>query len=851
MTLPIHAIRERVLETLKDNNRLVLTAPTGSGKTTQVPKILLDAELFQPQIIILQPRRLAARLVAQRVAQELDSSLGDMVGFQTRHESKISAKTRIRFLTEGLFLRLIQAQPKLPGVGAVILDEFHERNLASDLSLALIKRLQKQSRPDLRLIVMSATLDTKEVAEYLACPTLETHGRAYPVDIRYLDKRPARKAIVGKLRTSRSGTIPVWELAADAARDILEEEKDGDILIFMPGAYEIRRTLEMLPHEDRNGNPLALFPLHSQLSPREQDAAVGPAKGRKIIVSTNVAETSITIEGIRHVIDSGLARINRFDPRRGLNALVIEPISRASADQRAGRAGRTAAGTATRLWTQADDRHRPPHSTPEIQRLDLTDALLQIYAMNVGDPREFPWLQPPIAAAVAQAQKTLINLGALASEGGSITATGRQMSHLPMHPRLSRMLVAAAERNCLRRACLWAALITEREILLPNTKHTFEEDFPPGRRSDFITLERAMETAHHLRFDPARCPSRGLNAQACREVDKTTHLFESAAGSANLRAPARGDDSLESIAKSLLVAFPDHLAVRLNQNNLAAALTNNRRAQLDPSTIAQHVGILLPIEITEIGSGSASKTILSLITEIDTQWVSEVLGHQIAHERITEFNPDTKAVETVERDSFDGLIISEFAPRGPDPKLAAPILAEQIIRGALKLESWTEEVDQWIARTRCVARWFPERRLIDYGDEDMRLIIEEFCQGATRVKNIVDKPLLPFIRDALSWEDQQFIEKMAPERIQLPRGWRMKIHYDPAAAPKGRAKIQDLYGLDSTPTIAAGRQKILLEILGPNMRPLQLTEDLANFWRNLYPELKKQLSRRYPRHEWR
>ena len=436
------------------------------------------------------------------------------------------------------------------------------------------------------MIVMSATLDTKLVADYLAAPTLEAHGRAYPVDIRYLDKRPVKKQVVGKLRFSGSSNVPVWELAAEAARDVLDESDSGDILIFMPGAYEIRRTLELLPQSDA----LALHALHSQLSPREQDEAVSPSKRRKIIVSTNVAETSITIEGISHVIDSGLARINRFDPRRGLNALLIEPISKASADQRAGRAGRTGPGTAMRLWTQSEEKHRPAQSTPEIQRLDLAEAILQLHAMNVGDVAEFPWLQPPTAAAVEQAGKTLIMLGAISPDERSISEAGRQMSLLPMHPRLSRMLVEAAKRNCLRRACLWAALISEREIFLPHAKQTFADDLPEKPRSDFLVLERAMEFARQVQFDAQRCGARGLNAQSCREVDKTRQLFESAARSAGLKT-SREDSSLETIAKCLLSAFPDHLALRLNAKNPAAALTHNRRGQMDASTIAQRVGL--------------------------------------------------------------------------------------------------------------------------------------------------------------------------------------------------------------------------------------------------------------------
>jgi ATP-dependent helicase HrpB len=442
-------------------------------------------------------------------------------------------------------------------------------------------------------------------------------------------------------------------------------------------------------------------------------------------------------------------------------------------------------------------------------------------------------------------------LGAISADAKSISASGKQMALFPMHPRLSRMMVEAAERSCLSRGCLWAALISEREIFLANAKQSFADDLPEGLRSDFLVLERAMEFARQLQFDPSQCAARGLNSQACREVQKTRQLFESAARAAGLRAGGRDNESLEAIAKSLLLAFPDHLAVRLNPKNPAVALTNNRRGQIDPSTVALQVGLILPMEMTEIGAGSTAKTVLSLITELQKSWVADVLGQQIVRERATQFNSQTKAVEVVERESFDGLVIGESPPRDADRAVAGPILAEQIIAGNLKLESWNEEVEQWMARVRCVAKWFPERSIIAFSDEEIRLIIEEFCEGAVRFKDLADKPLLPFFKNALSWDDQQFVEKMAPERIQLPRGWRMRIHYDPAAPPRGRAKIQDLYGLEQTPTIAGGRQKVLLEILGPNMRPLQLTEDLANFWRNLYPELKKQLSRRYPRHEWR
>ena len=852
LTLPIHNIRDRILESLRGSNRLVLTAPTGSGKTTQVPQFLLGSDVVPDgrQIIILQPRRLAARLVAARVAAELKTPLGEIVGYQTRHESRISDRTVVRFMTEGLFLRLLQSNPKLEGIAAVILDEFHERNVATDTSAAMVRMLQEAGRGDLRLIVMSATLDVERISAYLKCPALEAHGRAYPVEIGYMARKTAgSKSMVS--RFARTGQTPAWDLAAEALGDIFDAGEEGDVLVFMPGAYEIRRTIEACGRV--GGTDVSIFPLYSELPADEQDRALAPCAGRKVIVATNVAETSITIPGIRHVIDSGLARVNRFDPKRGINVLAIEPISQASADQRAGRAGRTAPGTCIRLWPENEHRHRPAHSTPEIQRLDLAEVVLQLHAFGVKDVRAFPWLEAPNELALQQAVALLQELGALTeTTPPALTRLGSTMARLPMHPRLSRMLVESADRDCLDRATLWAALISERDILIRGAENGFAKQLPDVfPRSDFLVLESAMEFARRSNFDPDRCGSRGLHANTCREVDRTRRLYADACRAARLGG-GRGD-AIESLAECLLVAFPDHLALRRNDTNLACALAGNRRGQLDPDSVAKHIGLVLPVEIREIGAGQAAKTVLSLATEIHPEWLRAVHGDRVHHERVTEYNPAMQAVEARDREVFEGLTLEESLL--PDTKIdrraAAAILAEQVINGTLKLEKWDEAVDQWIERVRCVAEWFPERKLIRYDDDERRLIVEELCAGAVRHKDIRDKPVLSFFKDALSWEDQQLVEQMAPERFQLPRGWRMRIEYSAGSAPRGRAKIQDFYGLTETPRIAAGRMKLLLEILAPNMRPIQVTADLANFWANLYPTLKKELSRRYPRHEWR
>lgn len=852
MRLPIHDIQDEILARLRAGNRLVLTAPTGSGKTTQVPQMLLHAAINPGWIVVLQPRRLATRLVAERVASELGTKTGQLIGYQTRHDSRVSAQTQVRFMTEGLFVRMLQNRPRLDEVGTVILDEFHERSLAADTALAMVRRLQETQRPDLRLIVMSATLDAQKVATYLNAPALSAHGRTYPVDVQYLARRV---------------NAPPWDLAADAVEQVLSTQDEGDVLVFMPGRYEIRRTVEACSRLPA-ARGCALLPLHGELPPREQDAALAPRSQRRVIVSTNVAETSITIEGIRHVIDSGLARVNRFDPRRGINVLLVEPISRSSADQRAGRAGRTAAGTCLRLWPENEHRSREGHDTPEVQRLDLAEVLLQLRAMGVGNVREFAWLEPPPELAVQQAESVLSMLGAVDAKG-ELTAIGKQMAELPMHPRLSRLLVEASRQGVLERATLWAALLSERDILIREQKskhaekHGENEDF---LRTDFTVLEAALAKAEAVGFDPGRCASLGIQGNACRELVKTRELYREACSDARwarqaARQPARKlDDGHEQsiLIKCLLTGHADHVAMRRSGDNLACALVGGRRGELDPASVAKHVGPILALDIREVGTGTAAsggavRTVLSLCSELDMAWLEEVLPAKVRRESVTVWTESKRAVERYDRLMFDDLVLDEkLRPESQiNPGDATAILAEQIVRGNLRLARWDEAVEQWIERTRCVSKWFPERKMIGYEPDDLSVILQEICTGAVRFSQVEDRPCLQAVKDALSWEDQRFVEHMAPERMELPRGYRMKVTYQVGSSPKGRAKIQDFYGLEQTPTVAAGRQRVVLEILGPNFRPLQVTEDLAGFWKNLYPVLRKELARKYPRHSWR
>ena len=835
--LPVLEIEDRIAEHLRRGNRLVLTAPTGSGKTTQVPQILLRGGGIDGRIVVLQPRRLAARMMAHRVAHEMGCAVGDTVGYQTRHDSKISDRTRIRFVTEGLFLRQLQSSPDLDGVDAVILDEFHERSLTLDMALGLVSRLQESRRPDLRLIVMSATLDASAVSAYLNCPAVSAEGRVYPVEITYL---PAQNA------------APPWDLAAAALRAFLDRSEPGDVLIFMPGAYEIRRTVESCRRQRRpSDGPISFFPLHGSLPARQQDAAVGPCPDRKVIVSTNVAETSITIDGIHHVIDSGLARVHRHDVRRGINVLLVESISRAAADQRAGRAGRTTPGSCTRLWPHAEHDARPAHGDPEIRRLDLAECVLQLGVMNVEDVRAFPWLQPPEDMAVERATALLIDLGARDPEGG-LSPLGRTMADLPMHPRLSRVVVDAAERGCLDRATLWAALIGARDILLRPLRPQYTDPVPDDYQSDLVVQERAFRQAQAVRFSVPHCAEIGVHAAACREVGLTAALYRRTCRRIGLSL--KGPNRTEDLLKSLLLGFFDHVALRRGSDTRNCAMPGQSRVVLDGESVARHaeeVGFIVALDVRERRAGGKLRTVLSLASEIEREWLETCHPDRIAIEIIPAWNEALKAVEQVETHSFNGLVYHLIERPDANPADAADILVDRIRQGDLKLEHWNDKVDAWIARVRCVSEWVPERRLIAYDEDDIRVILHEIVDGATRYSQIRNRPCLHAVQNALSWPDRQFVEQMTPEQIRLPGGRRMKIDYRPGEPPCGRARIQDLYGLEDTPRVAGGRQKLRLEILAPNFRPAQVTDDLRGFWQRTYPELKKELRRRYPKHEWR
>jgi ATP-dependent helicase HrpB len=824
-SLPVRAVAGQVLESVRACGRLVLTAETGSGKTTQVPQILLEGGV-EGQVLVLEPRRLAARMVARRVATEMGTRPGERVGWRTRFDAAWSAATRIGFVTEGVFLRMLVDDPQLRGVGAVVVDEFHERSLQGDLAVAGVCRLQAR-RPDLKLLIMSATLDADRLAERLGARRVHAAGRQHPVTVRH--STPGRD---------------VCETAAlQAAR--LAEEMGGDVLVFMPGAREIERTLAAARQLGLDRD-LVWRRLHGSMPPAEQDLVLEPAARPRVVVATNVAQTSVTVPGVRGVVDAGTARVHRADPRRGLDALRLEPISRAAADQRAGRAGRVAPGVCVRLWSEQDHARRAEFDQPEIARVELSDAALQVAACT-GSVHDFPWLDPPEPHAWTRAVETLQRLGAVDARG-AITEAGAAMARVPAAPRLAAALRAAAAGGCLVRASRWVAVAMERDFVRGGDRGAMlaclEHGDEPG---DLVVRERILQ-----RLAEGRSLPRGLQIveEAAREALRASDRLARA-------LPRSGGDtagvSTERVALAMLHGFADGVAWRPDPQRPHLLAAGRRKAVLDRDSVVHAGGFVLCLQADE-NPADPDTQILSMAEPLLESWVRAALPDAFEVVERLAWNPPSRAVERLEEVLFAGVPVDRTArpPRLQDHPEAERLLAERVREGEVILRGWDESVTQWIERVRCVAGWFPEQRLLTYEADDLELIRLELCSGLHRASQVEDLPCLEAVRGVLDPVSRAFVERMAPAHLALPEGPRpMRLHYEVGKPPRGAARIQHLYGLERTPTVAGGRVPVTLEILGPNMRPLQVTSDLANFWKTLYPSLRNELRRRYPRHAWR
>lgn len=844
--LPIYDIRDELRTALQTHTRFVLEAPTGSGKSTQVSQMLLDDGLVtEGEIVVLQPRRVAARLLAKRVAEERGGQLGGEVGYQVRFDSKVSKQTRIRYITEGLLLRQLLKDDSLGKVGAVIFDEFHERHLHGDVGLALTRWLQQERRPDLLIGVMSATLDAEGLVDYLQpCAHLSSEGRTYPVDIQY----------AGNPRKMKAHTDDPWEMAAAQFNHMVKAGAEGDFLIFMPGAYEIRKTIEAITGTGA-AREFNVLPLHGELPPEQQDAAVGSrGEKRKCVVSTNVAETSLTIDGVRNVIDAGLARIPAFDPRRGINTLLVEKISQASSDQRAGRAGRTAPGTCVRLWSEADHNHRPPRELPEIRRVDLSEILLTLLAVGIDDITKLPWYESPDVTALGKAKVLLRDLGAV-DRGVQITEVGQRMANFPLHPRYARLFIAASEAGCLQPALLVAAFAQERNFILPldnKIQRQKREDLlqdDAAEKSDFIYMLRAWELARSKEFDHKFCRQWGIHGQVCRQATRSAQQYLQIAQQQGLDTVSNEWNEAD-LRKCLLLAFSDQLAKRRDRGTLNCALVHKRSGEVRRQSVVRQSHLLVSAEIEERDVRGEVSVLLGMNTAIEERWLREFYPEEFEEESETAWHPTQRRVYARTRKTFRELVLEENEDGEPDADKAATILAEQILAKRIDVKAWGTKVEDWIERVNFLAKHAPEYEIEAIGEDDLKMILEQFCYGCVSHRDVRDKDPWPALKDWLTPEQLPLIDSLAPTQMVLSNGKKVRVRYERGAAIVS-GKLQHFYDVEEQPSVCHGAVKAKVELLAPNQRPCQLTEDLPNFWKTSYEGVKKELKGRYPKHEWR
>ncbi len=761
--LPVDTILPEIIDSLKRCPNLVIEAPPGAGKTTRVPPALL--QMVSGEVVVLEPRRIAARMAARRVAWEAGEQVGQTIGYQVRFEEAVGPQTRLRFVTEGVLTRRLLSDPGLKGVAAVVLDEFHERHLESDLALALLKRLQ-QTRPDLRIVVMSATLDAGPVAQYLnSCPVLRSEGRQFDLSISHLPYSPK----------------PLEAQLAEALELLIAEEPSGDVLAFLPGAAEIRRAMrETQAIARRTG--LLVLPLHGDLTPAEQDRAVAPASQRKVILATNVAESSVTVEGVSAVIDSGLARIATYSQWTGLPTLHVGRVSKASAKQRAGRAGRTGPGRVLRLYTTEDYLRRPEHDEPEIARSELSQLCLALRAMRIA---QIDWLDAPPAAAVERAESLLDRLGATG-------AMVQQLARYPLHPRLSRILVAAMGRGVGEDGCIAAALLGS------------------GARSEKNDLLAAIDADQDYRTR--------------QQVEQLRRIARPA------RQTKHND---EALLMSILAGFPDRVARRRAGNQVL--LSTGASAEVAGEAPQYEFMVAVDAEDRK----DKPLPLIRMAARIEPEWLIELFPDRVREQSGVEWNRQTERVEAVSALLYDELVIQESRGAMPDAEAAAQLLAQKALEAGIDRFVDRNALDEFLARVEFAGVEAP----------DVGQALREVCLGLRSFAEL-KSAAAQFVATLERKLGTRQLNEAAPPRIRLPSGRETRVHYEPGKPPWIASRLQDFFGMRETPRIGRERTPVVVHLLAPNQRAVQTTTDLAGFWERLYPEVRRELMRRYPRHSW-
>ncbi|GGA81316.1 ATP-dependent helicase HrpB [Arenimonas soli] len=798
-----------LLRSLDEHPRLVLEAPPGAGKTTQVPLALLEAPWRgDGRILMLEPRRVAARAAAGFMARQLGQAPGETVGYRIRFESKVSARTRIEVVTEGILTRMVQDDPTLEGVAAIVFDEFHERHLAGDLGLALALDVQSQLRPDLRIVLMSATLDGEALARFLDAPRLTSAGRSFPVTVAHF---PARR--------EESTTAQLRRCITEAL-----EKHPGDLLVFLPGQREIAQALAALGAEGAIASDIQVLPLHGDLSVDQQTAALSPdPQGRRrIVLATNVAESSVTLPGVRVVIDLGKAREPRYDPNSGFSRLETVAISQASADQRAGRAGRVAEGWAYRLWPQSQ--RLEPMRTPEIAQVELAGLALELAAWG-SDALRFP--DPPPSGAMAAARELLQRLGALDTDA-RITPFGRRLLALGTHPRMAAMLHAPTLPGDTALACDLAALVEARD--------------PLRERSDALA-ERWQALAA---FRSGRTPGQA-NRGALAAIDAAARQWRRRL---RCEAPPPADVPAHHLGDLLAHAFPDRIARQHPADPRRYQLANGRMARLfDDSVVFGEPWLV----VTELRFESRDSLVLRA-APVDEARLQRDFPERFFEGDVVRWDAEARALLSRRERRFDRITLESKPAGRPDPALAAQALTDAVGELGLDALPWTDALRQWRERVRCLREWLPDLGLPDLSDETLLATRARWLQpafdGKTRLDALDEQTLGEALRSGLDWSLRQRIDTLAPRRISVPSGQERPVTYALGSAPVLAVKLQELFGLADTPRVADGRVPVLLHLLSPGGKPLQVTQDLRSFWLNTYPEVRKEMKGRYPRHPW-
>jgi ATP-dependent helicase HrpB len=774
------------------------------------------------KLVLIQPRRLAARAIARRIAGLRGVRLGEEVGYQVRFDSCVSRDTRLAVVTTGILLRRLLDDVAIEDVGAVVIDEFHERTIEMDLVLGLVVRLRQTVRPDLRIVVMSATLAAEPVARLLGdCPVIHAEGQRFPVQLRYQRRGEQR---------------PLPEEVATIVPEALRETP-GHVLVFLPGVGEIMRCQEALASlAARQGH--ALLPLFGDLPAEQQDLVLADMGQRKIILATNVAETSLTIDGVTAVIDSGQARQMHVSGATGLPRLELVPISQASAEQRAGRAGRTAPGVCWRLWTQASHNSRAPAETPEILRGDLAQPLLQL--LTLGEAVDFPWLDVPMPDALENARRLLRLLGAT-DDGGHVKPIGRELSRLPAHPRLGRLLLAGAEHGVLRETSIAAALLSERDPFRAAEQGRRGPRDHGTVRSRSDVVDRVIALQAFYAGQPVRDPHLELHPGGARNVLRTAeqlyHLVD-------VPLAERAEHVDVALMKTLLDAFPDRLAKLRAGTQDRALMVGGRGVRLDFGSRVRGEPLFLAIDINDVGGEARAR----MASAVDRSWLrADML--RMSDELF--FNPTRRQVEARARTYWVDLMLEEAPAAIKDLPAAAAILANQARQNlAGVLPAADTEARRFLARIRWLADARPDLELPALDDGALEQMLPELCLGLKSLEDVREADWLSWLRARVGYDRMAEIDRLAPAEIELPSGNRHAIAYEAGKAPVLAVRIQEVFGLRETPKIGGGRVPLLLHLLGPNYRPQQVTADLASFWANGYPEVKKELRRRYPKHSW-